>query len=462
MSSYYLETLRIADLERIFDAFQDGIYITNAEGLTLRVNSAYERMTGISAMQLVGRYMRDIVREGILSNSITQQVISTGQVVKSEQEIRKNKRVALRGVPIYENNKIVLVVTFVRDITVINELQRELDLNRSMVAQYKTRLEELEGHENFVAESREFQAAVTLARKVAVVDSTVLILGESGTGKEVLAREIHEKSYLKNQLFLKINCGAIPENLLEAELFGYEHGAFTGAQKGGHVGMFEEASDGTLFLDEIGDMPLHLQVKLLRVLQERTVTRVGSTKAIPVNTRVIAATNQDLEQMVRDKLFREDLYYRLNIVVIRAPALRDRKADIPGLIRFFVQKLNGKYSLSKQLSPELVTQLVGYDWPGNVRELEIIIESILVTSSTDVITVEEAKLPWRISGPSISAEEIVQPFESISLKTAMVRLEKQMLLEAAKHYKTTYEIAEALQISQPSVSKKLRKYRSEN
>lgn len=453
--STYLTT---EDWEHIINTFQNGIYITNAEGLTLEVNTAYEKITGISAKQVIGRHIDDIVREGILSTSITKDVVTTGREVVREQQVQSGKHVVLRGIPIYKGDRINLVVTTVQDITVINHLQTELSRSRALATQYKERLSELEGSDTFVAESPEFRAAITLAQRVAKVDSTVLILGESGTGKEVLAREIHEKSPRHNQLFLKINCGAIPENLLEAELFGYEGGAFTGAKRNGHVGLFEEASNGTLFLDEIGDMPLHLQVKLLRVLQERTVTRIGSTKAISVNTRVIAATNQNLEQMVKEKKFREDLYYRLNIVVIKSPPLRERKKDIPGLIHFFVRKLNEKYDLNKQLAPELIGAFMEYDWPGNVRELENMIERLLVTSSENMISLENARLPWAIVGPSLSAQEVSRPFEEISLKEAFDRVEQQLLQDAVKRFHTTYQIAEALQISQPSVSRKLKKY----
>lgn len=449
--------LTTKDWEHVINTFQNGIYITNAQGLTLEVNAAYEKITGIPAKKVLGRYIDDIVREGILSTSITKDVVATGREVVREQRVQSGKHVVLRGVPIYKGDQIDLVVTTVQDITVINQLQTELSRSRALATQYRERLTELEGSDTFVAESPEFRAAITLAQRVAKVGSTVLILGESGTGKEVLAREIHEKSPRHDQLFLKINCGAIPENLLEAELFGYEGGAFTGAKRGGHVGLFEEASNGTLFLDEIGDMPLHLQVKLLRVLQERTITRIGSTKAISVNTRVIAATNQNLEQMVKEKKFREDLYYRLNIVVFKSPPLRERKKDIPGLIHFFTSKLNEKYDLNKQLSPELVAAFMDYDWPGNVRELENMIERLLVTSSEDVISLENARLPWAIVGPSLSAQEVSMPFEEISLKEAFDRVERQLLQDAVKRFHTTYQIAEALQISQPSVSRKLKK-----
>lgn len=450
--------LRTEDWERVFNIFQDGIYITNAKGLTLRVNDAYQKITGIQASQVVGRYMSDIVRDGILSTTVTPDVIRTGKEVIREQVVFNGKQVVLHGIPLFQDNEIFLVVTIVRDTSVLHSLQEELDHLHAIADHYKDRLSELEENANFVAVSRKFQSAVVLARKVAQVDSTVLILGESGTGKEVLAREIHEKSPRRNQLFLKTNCGAIPETLLEAELFGYEGGAFTGARRGGHAGLFEEASNGTLFLDEIGDMPLHLQVKLLRVLQEKSVTRVGSNKAIPVNTRIIAATNQDLEKMVREKKFREDLYYRLNIVVIHAPPLRERKEDIPGLIRFFVKRLNERYQLHKQLDPNVIAALMEYDWPGNVRELENIIERILVTSSENLITLDSTRLPWNIVGSQALSAEISQPYEEVPLHVAFERVERQLLAEAVERCKTTYEIAQSLQISQPSVSRKLKKY----
>ena len=459
VSQKCIRKLQVEDWERIIDTLQDGVYITSADGLTLKVNAAYEQIAGVPAGQLEGRYMSDIVREGLLSTSITQRVIDERKKISAEQVTKNGKHLVLQGVPISDQGgKISFVVTYVRDTTVISHLQEELDRNQETVAQYKSRLSELEGHRNFVAESSEFRATITLADKAAKVDSTVLILGESGTGKEVIAREIHEMSNRKNHPFLKVNCGAIPEALLESELFGYESGAFTGARKGGYTGLFETASKGTLFLDEIGDMPLHLQVKLLRVLQERTITKIGSTRAVPVNTRVIAATNRDLEQMVRESKFREDLFYRLNIVVIRTPPLRDRKRDIPGLIDFFVHKLNTKYHISKQLAPDLIAALLEYDWPGNVRELENITERLLVTSNADIISVEDAKLPYKMVGPMHTSAEVEKPFEEVPLKVAVERLERQMLADAAKRYETTYQIAEALQISQPSVSRKLKKY----
>lgn len=349
-----------------------------------------------------------------------------------------------------------MVVSFVRDVTVLNKIEEDLKHSRFLIDQYQQRLNKMQKTQNYVAESQEFKNVMSLAHKVANVDSTVLILGESGTGKEVVAREIHEQSHRNNSLFLKINCGAIPENLLESELFGYEGGSFTGAKKNGHIGIFEMANKGTVFLDEIGDMPLHLQVKLLRVLQEKTISRIGSTKSIPIDTRIIAATNRNLEEMVQDKTFRQDLYYRLNVVSIILPPLRERKTDIPPLIEHFVNNINEKYRMNKKLSPSMLKCLMDYDWPGNVRELENIIERILVTSEENEIIPKAGLLPWN---PSVASILELEADEIIPLKEAYDNLEHTILQNAAKKYKTTYEIAEALQISQPSVSRKLKKHK---
>ena len=233
--------------EKIFDIFTDGIYITNADGLTLQVNRAYEEITGLKAENLIGKYMTQIVQEGYLSTSITQKVIETKQPVSVEQEINNGKKVVLNGFPIFDENEILMVVSFVRDITVINKIEDDLKRSRILIDQYQKKINELKKTQKFVAESTSFKRVISLARKVANVDSTVLILGESGTGKEVVAREIHEQSHRNNHLFLKINCGAIPENLLESELFGYEGGSFTGAKKNGHIGIFEMANKENVY-----------------------------------------------------------------------------------------------------------------------------------------------------------------------------------------------------------------------
>lgn len=443
------------DWERVCNIISDGIYITNANGLTLYVNEAYEEITGIARAELIGKRMEQIVEEGLLSTSITQRVIVKQEPITDEQIVKSGKKVVLQGNPVFLDSEIIMVVTFVRDITSINKMQEELGQSQMIIEQYKKKIRELGVSNKFVAESKEFKAVIDLAKKVANVDSTVLILGESGTGKEVVAKEIHESSHRAKNIFLKINCGAIPETLLEAELFGYESGAFTGAKKTGHIGIFELASKGTVFLDEIGDMPLRLQVKLLRVLQEKTVTRIGGSKDIKIDTRVITATNCDLIDMVLKGTFRKDLYYRLNVVEIKVPPLRNRKEEIPYFVEYFVAKINKKYGFKKKIGSKVIKKFLEYDWPGNVRELENMIERILVTSDENMIEETTFSL-MQLKTENIKSEN--GNINITSLKAACEETERKLIIAAAQKYKTTYEIADALGISQPSASRKMKKY----
>jgi transcriptional regulator with PAS, ATPase and Fis domain len=297
---------------------------------------------------------------------------------------------------------------------------------------------------------------ISLAHKIANIDSTVLILGESGTGKELVAREIHEQSIRCQNMFLKVNCGSIPEGLLESELFGYEKGAFTGAAPRGRPGMFAIADKGTILLDEIGDLPLNLQVKLLRVLQDKVFIPLGSSREVRVDVRIIAATNENLEKMVLEKKFRHDLYYRLNVVHIHIPPLRQRIDEIPALIDFFVDKINRRYNLNKSFNPQVVRDFLEYSWPGNVRELENVIERIMVTSENDTITRENIKGYFKNS--LAGGDNYLTISGLMPLPEACARVEDFLLQEARKKYKTTYQIAAALGISQPSVSRKIKKY----
>jgi len=252
--------------------------------------------------------------------------------------------------------------------------------------------------------------------------------------------------------FIKLNCGAIPENLLESELFGYEPGAFTGAKREGKFGLIELSDGGTLFLDEVADLPVNLQVKLLRVLQEREVMRVGGTKTKKVDFRLIAATNQDLEQLVKQNQFREDLFYRLNVVPVFIPPLRERKEDIVPLIISFLNKFNKKYGLIKKISPEVIQSLLQYDWPGNIRELENTIERLVVTSDSNLIMTEDMK------GNTSICEGVIEPDEPKALVDVLEETERRLIVQAFQHCRTTREMAEALGISQSAVVKKMKKH----
>jgi transcriptional regulator with PAS, ATPase and Fis domain len=294
-----------------------------------------------------------------------------------------------------------------------------------------------------------------LAAKIADVDSTVFILGESGVGKEVIARFIHKRSHRDKGPFVKINCGAIPETLLESELFGYETGAFTGAKRQGKPGLIEMANEGTLFLDEIGELPLNLQVKLLQVLQEHRLVRIGGIKPITVNIRVIAATNRDIENMVKKGEFREDLFYRLNVVPITIPPLRERRDDIIPLIYHFLEEYNRKYDKAKKISAEAKDILIKYNWPGNVRELENTVERLVVTVEEDVILPHH--LPENLKEINIPLK-VVNVDGIIPLKDAVEMVERQLLHKAVEQCNSTYDIAKILGVNQSTVVRKIQKY----
>ena len=307
---------------------------------------------------------------------------------------------------------------------------------------------------SFVGNSPKMQEALRIGQKVAKSNSTVFLRGESGTGKEIMAKMIHNFSDRRDKLMISINCAAIPENLVESELFGYEEGAFTGAKKSGSIGKFELADKSTIFLDEIGDMPLQVQTKLLRVLQEKQVERIGSTKPIPIDIRVICATNKNIEQMVAEGTFREDLYYRLNIIPIELPPLRMRKEDLPALISYYIAYYNQK--LNKHIvgvTPEALQTLMGYHWYGNVRELKNIVEYL--ANIVEHEQVEVSDLPEHIV--LHSAEGMSNRSLDVMLEDCEKRLLSHMVKKNASLQEKT-KLANTLQISQATLYRKLKKY----
>ncbi len=307
---------------------------------------------------------------------------------------------------------------------------------------------------DIVIHSAALQNTVKTALRIAPYETTVLITGESGVGKEVIARIIHKASKREAEPFVKINCAAIPESLIEAELFGYEKGSFTGALKEGKAGIFEVANGGSLFLDEIGEMSLAIQAKLLRTIQEKEIIRVGGTAPVRVDVRLISATNRDLNELVNQGKFREDLYYRINVVNLRVPSLRERKEAIPALIDNCLIKYNNIYGSNKTISPQGMRVLYDYTWPGNVRELENLVQRLILCQEADVITDRDISLNLfsKDSGQSIIMED-----ELTRLDSALSQTEKALFEKAVKQYRTTREIAKALNISQSTVVRKLKK-----
>jgi PAS domain S-box-containing protein len=451
------------ELQDIIESSYDGIWITDGKGYTLHINSSYERISGIKKEEVLGRHMQELVDEGYFSDSVTLHVLKKKERVTIMHEIRRTaKRVLITGNPIFnEQGEIVRVVTNVRDITELLKLKQELEEKEKEAARYQNELAQLRAglvEKDLVAESQQMRQIYDLAAWVGQVDSTVLILGESGVGKEVVARVIVRSSKRQDEAFIKVNCGAIPENLLESELFGYEKGSFTGADRKGKPGMFELAHKGTLLLDEVAEIPLYLQVKLLRAIQEQEIMRVGGTKPVKLDVRLIVSTNKDLDALVKSGKFREDLYYRLNVIPIVVPPLRERPEDIPPLMEYFLCKYNDRYNLQKSIRPEVVERLLYYGWPGNVRELQNIVERMVVLAREQEIGLHN--LPLQIK-PLIKEERCFQVdvSEVVPLKDALFQVEKKLILKAIQKYGTTRRAAEALGVDQSTVVRKFQRIR---
>lgn len=443
------------ELNAIFESSYDGIYVTDSEGFTLRVNSAYLRITGLSLEQLIGKNIKDIVDQGLISESITSKVLERKERITIKQTISTGKEILVTGNPIFNNQgEIIRVVTNVRDMSELNVLQEKLDRSMELQAHYEREIYQLknkhEGEKKIIAKSRQMQNVIEMAERLSRVVTTVLIQGESGVGKELIAQLIHEKSSrsLKGA-YIKINCGAIPGELLESELFGYDEGAFTGARKGGKAGLFEIADGGSIFLDEIAELPLNLQVKLLRVLQDKEFTRIGGSKPIMPDVRIISATNKDLYKMVKSKLFREDLYYRLNVVPIVIPPLRERREDIFPLTLYHMEQFSIEHGIKKEISPKTMECLMAYSWPGNIRELINTLERLVVTVDREILEPHDL--------PQILQSDIPELHENKSLINAVNSLEKKLIAKALMEHKTTRNAAKILGISQSCLIKKAKK-----
>jgi PAS domain S-box-containing protein len=446
-----------SELTAIIESSFDGIYVTDGNAKTIRVNKSYERITGIKREELLGRTMYELVDEGYFNESVTLRVLASGQPESIVQEIKTGKTVMVTGTPITdENDDIHTVVTNVRDVTELHRLQRELKTMESLQTHYREKLQRLKdvSGSGYIIQSKKMWDVYDLAMRLAQVDSTVLIQGESGVGKEVVANLIHSGSTRKDKPFLKISCAAIPENLLESELFGYAPGAFTGAHKNGKPGLFEMSHQGTLLLDEMGEMPLGLQAKLLRVVQEKQCVRIGSSQPVSVDVRILAATNRDIEAMVHKKEFRKDLFFRLNVVPVHVPPLRERKEAIVSFILHFLDRYNKKYDFKKQIDSRAMDIFYNYSWPGNVRELENLVERVVVVTPGHIISSDN--LPSGMKETARTVPDTV--FQNTSLKAALANLEKTILTQVLSEHKSTRKAARILCVDQSTVVRKAKRY----
>lgn len=452
------------DLNAILSSIYDEILVVNRKGELIRYSeNIIPGFWNVDLKELLGKSILEFGNQGLFTPSVTKLVLEKKKKVSIVQETINGRKVLAVGNPVFdENMEIERIIIASRDITETSRLKTELKEMKKISEQYKKELEDIKSKDRFVKKliycSPKMEQIINQAKKIADFSSTVLLHGESGVGKEVIAQAIHQLGNRSSKPFLKLNCGAIPENLLESELFGYIKGSFTGADQN-KDGYFKQADEGVLFLDEIGEMPLHLQVKLLRVLQEQEVIPVGSTKPIKVNVQIIAATNKRLEKMVEERTFREDLYYRLNVIPLNIPPLRERIEDISLLAFHFLQQLNEKYNKSFHLTPDAINVLEFYSWPGNVRELQNIIERLVVSAEDQIINAEDVNQFLPNSYDFNKSKPVIN--KVIPLQEAIDYVEEQLIVLAMKQYKTTTKAAQVLGISQSSVSRKYQKIMNE-
>ena len=387
--------ISLDSLNDIFNSLTDCVIVLDANAKLLMVNPIFCKLIGTTPENCIGKQTKDLIAEGLYDRSVVYETIETGKEVSAIVKTGTGVELISRSRLIHDNEgNIKFVVVTSTPMSVLDNLRVELDRQHRLSDRYLTELEHLRKllllDGDFIFESREMKALLNVVKRVAPLDFTVLITGESGVGKEVLAKTIHKNSSRKKN-FIPVSIPAIPDNLLESELFGYKEGAFTGSLKGGKIGLFEVAQGGTLFLDEVGDIPYPMQVKILRTIENREITRVGCTKTTKLDVRIIAATNRDLEKMVRKGTFREDLFYRLNVVPLNIKPLRERQEDIEPLCHYFLRDINHRHDFNKYLLVNALNELKKYHWPGNIRELRNVLERLVIESDENSISAKDVK-----------------------------------------------------------------------
>lgn len=449
-------------LNDVMNHSYDGFAITNKQGVTIKVNSAWDRLTGLNRENVLGIPLNELVKKGYFSDSVTMKVMRDRKPATIMQKMKSGKRAMMTGSPIFdEEGEIERVIINIRDMTELTMLKRNLEHHEKLSERYQTEIAQIRSKnssaESIIANSKSMQDLLDVAYRISRVESTVLLTGESGTGKGVVARYIHNCKETEEKCpFIIVNCGAIPHELLESELFGYAEGAFTGASQKGKPGMFELADGGTLFLDEIAELPMNLQVKLLSVIQEKKLIRVGGTKSIALDVRIIAATNQNLTKLVEENKFREDLFYRLNVIPLNIPPLRSRKEDIIPLSFHYLKMYNRKNGLHKRFSESLMDTLLAYDWPGNIRELANVIERMVVTSENETLTPKSFPLSSKKPVSQSLKNQFSPEFAQIpTLREAQEQLESKLIKTALEEERTQAKAAEKLGISLSTLIRKM-------
>ena len=447
--------------DAIIDSSSDGLFVCDRYGTVIRMNPASEHIHKIKAEAVVGKNMIDLIEEGFIDRSAALEAIRKKSVVNLLQS-KDNRKLISTATPVFNDaGEIIRVVVSEKDITKFDNLQRRLEKEQDKKNQLQNQLVEMQQDvlqtHKIIARSANMVKTLQQALKVSKTDSSILITGESGVGKGLIANLIHKNSNRAEKPLIRINCGAIPESLIESELFGYEKGAFTGARAGGKLGHLELADGGTLFLDEIAELPLPAQVKLLRFLEKGRLTRLGGTKTRLVDARIIAATHRNLIQMVEEGLFRQDLYYRLKVIPLSIPPVRDRRECLLPLLRHFIDYFARKAGSTKRLSNAAVDALMAYTFPGNVRELMNICERVVVMSEMEIIDYQD--LPRDVIAKTKQTGDVWGPWPAqMNLDQVLQSVERAVLLDTLAAHKNQSHIAKALGISQPTVARRMKKY----
>ncbi|WP_072772591.1 sigma 54-interacting transcriptional regulator [Desulfitobacterium chlororespirans] len=460
-------------LIKILENSFDEIFVVNKHGIVIYVNEACQKNYDLKPSDVIGKTVHYLVSEGYYTPAIAPLVFKTKKAVTLEQETKSGRKLLVTAIPVFdEKNELDFIVMNSRNITEIEQLRQDLEKTKEY---YKTQIQQLRQKElvtqdGLVFQSEKMREFMHTAQRVAPFDTTILILGESGTGKNLLAKQIHTMSNRRHEPYICINCAAIPEQLLESELFGYTKGAFTGAERSGKPGLIELAHKGTLFLDEIGEIPLSLQAKLLQLVQDHTFIPIGGTESRQVDIRIISATNCNLPKLIEQGRFRLDLYYRLNVIEIEIPPVRERSDDIVLLLHYFLNKFDIKYSTSHYFSEECLAVLQNYPWPGNVREIEHLVERLVITVSVSCILPKHLPLPKHAAMPEDTEKKLPALMKTALNKELRDELneysfkvkERETILELYENLRSSYKVASILKISQSKVSRIVRTYSNKN
>ncbi len=450
----------IMNFDKIINSSLDSLWIADENAKILQVNQVGLKLYNLSLSDVINKNVDELIAKGIFDRSIIREVIRTKKSHMVINKLKNGKQLLRVANPIFDkNNKLTLVIVQERDMTELYLLKSDLEKSHAINEGYRSQLKQLTAQDGFLSKANIRSALMVKvmekALRLSQVDTTILLQGEPGVGKGYFANLIHNASNRKDKPFIRMDAGAIPEQLIESEMFGYEGGAFTGALNKGKPGYFEIAEEGTLFLDEIGEIPMQIQTKLLRFLENSQLIRVGGTATKTINTRVIAATNKRLDNMVEQGRFRKDLFFRLNVIPLTIPPLRERVEDIPPLIYFFLKKFNKKYSTQKAIFPGALECLCSYSFPGNIRELSNLIEQLVVLLQSDKIDIEDLPSNIRID---YSGRKKTHPSNDWNLQRTVAEIEKDLISQALTKFGSQRKAAGPLGIDHSTLSRKIKKY----